>query len=110
MSKFLFTSDVETEMNKWMDERDNIDTMVSITRYDDDYSNLSLEESENMLKNLEDQYYEYSDTNYAVKRYICDKVLELLDHIAEEVEKKNDVDIRARVERMDKGIYDEDDE
>lgn len=101
MSRFLFTSDVEIEMNKWMDERDYIDSITSITRYDDDYSNLNLEESENMLKNLEDQYHDYSDSNYAAKRYICDKVLELLDRIAELVEEKNDADIRAHMESMD---------
>ena len=48
MSRFLFTSDVETEMNKWMDERDKL-AGTKVILDDFDIPN-NLEEAEDFFR------------------------------------------------------------
>ena len=106
MSRFLFTSDVETEMNKWMDERDKL-AGTKVILDDFDIPN-NLEEAEDFLERVEVEYNEIKDsTKNAAKYNSCEYALALLDRIAELVEEKNDADIRERMERMDEDVFDE---
>lgn len=106
MSRFLFTSDVETEMNKWMDERDKL-AGTKVILDDFDIPN-NLEEAEDFLERVEVEYNEIKDsTKNAAKYNMCKYALSLLDRIFELVEEKNDADIRERMERMDEDVFDE---
>ena len=106
MSRFLFTSDVEIEMNKWMNEHDKL-AGTNVILDDFDIPN-NLEEAEDFLERVEVEYNEIKDsTKNAAKYNMCEHALSLLDRIFELVEEKNDADIRERVKRMDEDIFDE---
>jgi hypothetical protein len=106
MSRFLFTSDVETEMNKWMDERDKLAGTKVIL--DDFNIPNNLEEAEDFLERVEVEYNEIKDsTKNAAKYNSCEYALALLDRIFELVEEKNDADIREHMERINEDIFDE---
>ena len=100
MSRFLFVSDVESEMDKWMNERDKLAGTKVIL--DDFNIPNNLEEAEDFLERVEVEYNEIKDSTKNVAKYnSCEYALALLDRIAELVEEKNDADIRAHMETMD---------
>lgn len=111
MSRFLFADDVQFESDKWEDRR-NLAKSLSRANITIDTSKIpnDLEEAEELLDKLEDEYNEITENEIhreLHKHAISEHALAVLERIAELVEEKNDADIRARMERMDKDILDE---
>lgn len=111
MSRFLFDDDIRFESDKWEDRR-NLAKSLSRANITIDTSKIpnDLEEAEELLDKLEDEYNEITENEIhreLHKHCISEHALAVLERIAELVEEKNDADIRARMERMDKDILDE---
>ena len=112
MSRFLFDDDVRFESDKCEDRR-NLAKSLSRANITIDTSKIpnDLEEAEELLDKLEDEYNEITKNEIhrdLHKHCISEHALAVLERIAELVEEKNDADIRARMERMDEDILDED--
>ena len=113
MSRFLFDDDVRFESDKWEDRR-NLAKSLSRANITVDTSNIpnNLEEAEELLDKLEDEYNEITKNEIhreLHKHAISEHALAVLERIAELVEMHNDKTVQQTMNDIETGTYIEED-
>lgn len=113
MSRFLFESDVQYEIDKWEDRRNQVKTLsrADVTANSYKIPN-DLDKAEELLDKLEDEYDKITESfgfSKSHKHSVSEHALAVLERIAELVEDKNDEDIQQTMRELEAGTFVEED-